>query len=60
VLKVVETVWSVDREPLADMYAALHMLKVVEVVWSVDRESFTFYTRRCTCKKYKMVRDINR
>jgi hypothetical protein len=39
VLKVIEDVWSVDREPPYFLYVAKRVLKVIEEdVWSVDRE----------------------
>jgi hypothetical protein len=52
VLKVIEDVWSVDRELPCFLYAVKRVLKVIEDVWSVDCEPLTFYTRCYTCKKY--------
>jgi hypothetical protein len=40
VLRVIEDVWSVDREPYCFLYAVKRGLKVIEEdVWSVDRET---------------------
>jgi hypothetical protein len=38
VLKVIEDMWSVDREPPCFLYAAKRVLNIIEDVWSVDRE----------------------
>jgi hypothetical protein len=50
-LKVIEVIWSVDREPLAFSYAAMRVLKVIEAVWSIDREPHAFRTWWCACWK---------
>jgi hypothetical protein len=38
VLKVIEVVWSVDREPLTFLYAVMCVLKIIEAIRSIDRE----------------------
>jgi hypothetical protein len=42
VLKVIESIWSIDCEPLTFFHAALHVLKVIEVVRNIDREPLAF------------------
>jgi hypothetical protein len=61
VLKVIEDVWSVDREPPCFLYAAKCVLKVIEDVWSVDREPPCFlYAAKCVLKVIEDVWSVDR
>jgi hypothetical protein len=55
VLKVIEDVWSVDREPPCFLYAVKRMLKVIEDVWSINRELSYFLYAVLQCKKHKFL-----
>jgi hypothetical protein len=58
-LKVVEAIWSVDREPLSFCTRCCTCKKYMRWLETSIGSPWLICTRCCTCKKYKMVRDIN-